>query len=406
MKVLFLSRWFPYPADNGARLRIQGLLHHLASEATIDLISFSGGPVDEDRLQEGHRDCRKITVIPYRGFDPKKAAGVMPFLSLSPRSVTATYSPEMTNAVQGAVDSEEYDLVIASERDMVDYARRINGPPVLLEEMELASLYDAPPADSAFASRVRHTLMWLKTTAYYRRHIPGFAGITVVSQREESLLRSILPSYQSIRIIPNGICLDDYRLSLPDPKPNLMIYAGSLTYDANHDAVQYFAKQILPIVLEKHPDARLRITGSMEGVQKVDSPSNHAIDYTGYLADIRPAVASSWLSVIPLRKGGGTRFKILESLALGTPVVATRKGAEGLDLTPGREFLVADDPEEFAAQVCMLLGNTALRSKLSSAGRKRVAEYDWTNIMTQFYQFMNELIQTNGSTTTQGSITV
>jgi glycosyltransferase involved in cell wall biosynthesis len=114
--------------------------------------------------------------------------------------------------------------------------------------------------------------------------------------------------------------------------------------------------------------------------------------FTGWLEDVRPVIARSWVSVVPLRKGGGTRLKILESLSIGTPVVSTSKGAEGLDLIPGKEILIADDPEDFAEQVLQLLSNPELREELSQNGRRAVEErYDW-NMVSDSLERLIEMV--------------
>ena len=89
-------------------------------------------------------------------------------------------------------------------------------------------------------------------------------------------------------------------------------------------------------------------------------------------------MARAWAEVVPLRKGGGTRLKVLEALALGTPIVSTSKGVEGLALENNRHVLVADTPAEFAAATARLLSQPALRAKLAEAGRRVARErFDW-----------------------------
>ena len=123
-------------------------------------------------------------------------------------------------------------------------------------------------------------------------------------------------------------------------------------------------------------------------------PLGNGAELTGYLNDIRPAVAQSWACVVPLRVGGGTRLKILEAMALGTPVVSTSKGAEGLAVTHGENILIADDPGDFAQAVVCLLGDESLRAKLSANGRRLVEErYSWKTCAHRLEQLLYQVIE-------------
>jgi len=108
---------------------------------------------------------------------------------------------------------------------------------------------------------------------------------------------------------------------------------------------------------------------------------------------VRPLIASAWASIAPLQQGGGTRLKILEALALQTPVVATSKGAEGLDARHDEHLLIADAPDEFANQVVRLLQDPALRQRLAANGARLVSEqYDWANVMPRFLNLVEQII--------------
>ncbi|NJO84179.1 MAG: glycosyltransferase [Blastochloris sp.] len=122
---------------------------------------------------------------------------------------------------------------------------------------------------------------------------------------------------------------------------------------------------------------------------RISPPSNN-VEFTGYLDDIRPAVAQAWAEIVPLRQGGGTRLKVLEALALGTPVVSTSKGIEGLDLKPDRDVLIANTPEEFAQQTLRLLASPTLRHELAEQGHRAALIYDWSHSVER----LNELIAT------------
>jgi glycosyltransferase involved in cell wall biosynthesis len=136
----------------------------------------------------------------------------------------------------------------------------------------------------------------------------------------------------------------------------------------------------------------LHITGSTQGVDVESLPMDAHVILTGYLPDIRSVVASAWICVVPLRVGGGTRLKILEAMALGTPVVATSKGAEGLDVTPDKNILIADEPDEFAAKTLRLLREQDLRNRLADNGRRLVEEkYGWSAIGQAFLRIVENV---------------
>jgi glycosyltransferase involved in cell wall biosynthesis len=131
----------------------------------------------------------------------------------------------------------------------------------------------------------------------------------------------------------------------------------------------------------------LKITGYVNGLQ--GDAFGDGISLTGYLDDIRPVVGQAWACVVPLRSGSGTRLKILEAMALGTPVVSTTKGAEGLDVSHGENILLADTPNEFAAQTVALLRDAGLRERLAQHARKLVeTRYNWENSGKLFNEFL------------------
>jgi glycosyltransferase involved in cell wall biosynthesis len=135
-------------------------------------------------------------------------------------------------------------------------------------------------------------------------------------------------------------------------------------------------------VTRARPAARLIITGAHD---ELPVPPAGNVVRTGCVDDVRPLIASAGLSVAPIFAGGGTRLKILESMAAGTPVVATSKGAEGLEVLPGQHLLIADDAAAFAAHVVALLADPALRASLARAARTLVeTHYDWRILGPRF----------------------
>jgi glycosyltransferase involved in cell wall biosynthesis len=178
---------------------------------------------------------------------------------------------------------------------------------------------------------------------------------------------------------------DHNRPGLAQPRPDSLVYNGALTYSANYDAMRWFLAHVFPRVKQAVPGVTLAITGSTAGVDTAGLALDDTVTLTGYVDDIRCPVAEASACVVPILQGGGTRLKILEAMALGTPVVSTSKGAEGLDVTPGHDILIADEPTEFASQVTRLLSDAALREQVASNARHLVEQrYDWQQIGRRF----------------------
>jgi glycosyltransferase involved in cell wall biosynthesis len=382
VRILFLSRWLPYPADNGSKIRILNLLRILAAQHEVDLLAFASE--DEATRQAaaaalGER-CASVRFIPYRAFRPSSPAALRGLLSPWPRFLVDTFNRQMAAAVRARASICPPALVIASQLDMAPYAL-LTGAPALLEEIELSNYRDACERGKTIGQRLRAELTWIKLRAFLQRTLPRFAACTVVSQRERDYLQQAVPTYDRVAVIPNAVDLDRYQGDFGQPAINTLVHAGALSYQANLDAMQYFLGQIFPRVRAAVGQARLRVTGALPAGARAALPAAPGVDFTGYVTDIRPVIAQSWVSIAPLRLGGGTRLKILESMALGTPVVATPKGAEGLAVEDGRDILIGATPDDFARAVVTLLQSPALRARLAAAGRQRIeTTYNWRSI--------------------------
>jgi len=391
MNILFLSRWFPYPPGNGSKLRIYNLLRGLARQHTVNLLSFADEPVAASDVQVMQSICESVQVVPWTGFTPTSSRARAGFLSLTPRSMLDTFSPEMDHRIRQTLLDNRIDLVIASQIDMAAYADSFRDYPALFEEVEIGVLYDQFQQAGSLLGRARYGLTWAKYRRYLRRLMRNFSYSTVASEQERQLLHRVLPDTGRVQVMPNCINLADYSAVAELEQAHTLIYTGAFSYFANYQAMTWFVGQVYPRIKADVPAARLVITGN-----HADRPLPPAPDVTltGFVDDVRPYIASAAVSLAPIWHGGGTRLKILEAMALRTPVVATSKGAEGLDVTHREHLLIADSPTEFAAAVVRLLGDESLRERLAENAFQRVRQkYDWAALMPEFL----ELVQTCGN---------
>jgi glycosyltransferase involved in cell wall biosynthesis len=207
-------------------------------------------------------------------------------------------------------------------------------------------------------------------------------AVTVVSGADAATLTTLAPGLYPV-IVPNGINLDDYHPTLrPSADAATIVFTGKMDYRPNLDAAAWFAGEIMPLVQARRPEAVFQIVGQGPPPQIQRLRDRPGIIVTGAVPDVRPYIAGAAVYVAPLRMGGGTRFKLLEAMALARPIVSTRIGADGFEVESGREMLLADRPEEFAAAVMRLLDGPELAAALGTAGREFVRRsYAWDVIL-------------------------
>lgn len=391
MRILFLSRWFPYPANNGSKLRIYNLLRGLSRAHTVDLVSFYDPREGVADLASLHGICQEVKAVAWREFNPTSLSALRGLFGVMPRSVVDTHSPEMSRVIRAALDAKRYDLLIASQIDMAPYAVERAEIPVLLEEAEVGVYAQKAAQASAWPGRMRHSLTWWKYRQYLRGLFRNIAAATVVSDQEKRLLQMAVPDARKIIVIPNCMQLQDYDGVSAEPNPDSLIYTGSFRYDVNYEAMVWFVNEVYPLVQAQHPQARLIITGDPAGKQL---PAASNLTQTGVVADVRPWLAAARVALAPLQTGGGTRLKILEAMALRTPVVATSKGVEGLKAQSGVHLLVADEPQDFADAVLRLLREDVLHQQVAAAGFDLVRQkYNWDAVLPDLLQLAEETAQ-------------
>jgi len=391
LNILFLSRWFPYPSNNGSKLRIAGLLRELAQHHTITLVSFTDQSDVQLSASELQSMCSVLHTVPWREFNPNSWRARLGFFSLQPRFLIDTHSEDMANLISNLTADKKFDMVIASQLSMAAYFPYFHATPAIFEELELGQFYDRIGSAQSSLKRFRSRLTWFKLNLYLNRLLDAFGKYTTASTQEYLLFCRHFPAHEKkLAVIPNCIQVRDYQISVNDPAANRLIYSGSFRFYANYEAMQWFVGNVFPRVLAKIPDTHLIITGDHAGYPL---PSIKNVTLTGYVDDIKAWVAASAISVAPLQSGGGTRLKILEAMALGVPVVTTSKGAEGLDVKHEEHLLIADSADDFAKCIVRVLTDKGIRDHLVQNAKKIVSEkYDWPVVVPHFLRLMESIV--------------
>jgi glycosyltransferase involved in cell wall biosynthesis len=403
MNVLFLTPYLPGPPIFGGQRRIHGLMGQLGKKHEISVMAL----VDPSfNLRDGVRDartyCREvITVVDAWHKVSGRNKRLMQFGSLlTPYSYEEVlYSrPEFQRTLDHHLGGHEYDVIVSEFVFMAGYQIRgpwaaTNRPLLVLDEHNIEyDLIRRTAEAGGLGRRVFNELNWRKLEREEIRAWKRFDGCTVTSTRDEAFVKKEVPGLRTA-VVPNGVDVDVFA---PEPgatpQPLTMLFFGAINYYPNTDGALFFAQEILPLVRARFPGVRFRIVGPV-GEGPVMDLRKDGVEVVGFVDDLKAEIEQSAMVVVPLRIGGGTRLKIVEAMSMAKPIVSTRIGAEGLDLTHDEDILLADTPQDFADQVARVLGDAELATRLGRAARQTaIRGYSWKTAAEKMDALFQELV--------------
>jgi glycosyltransferase involved in cell wall biosynthesis len=276
------------------------------------------------------------------------------------------------------VRRERFDLVhMDSLVDLAGYLELCADLPVACThhavESALLRSRAAVEAQPWRAAYLRYQARLMEATE--RRWCRRVALNVAVSEADGAELARLAPESRVV-VAPNGVDVDEFQPGGPDGSG--VAFIGGLHWFPNRDALQFYCDDILPHLTAAGERVRARWIGQATADDRRRYAEQYGIELTGHVPDVRPPMQEAACHIVPLRAGGGTRLKILNSWAMGKPVVSTTLGCEGLAAVDGDNILIRDDPREFAEAVRAVLHDRALRRRLGDAGRATVeARYSW-----------------------------
>jgi glycosyltransferase involved in cell wall biosynthesis len=358
-------------------MRVDHLCRRLAARHEVTLLTYAPLPGTPSAEPPDPRIRVEVVHRPVPSLAAKRTAQARSLVSRRPYICGATYSDEMQQAIDDLAVRRGFD-VVQLESSLMGTFRYPAGTRLVLDEHNLEyEVFERLGAGER--SRLRR---WFhrREEARFRRFEQGWwqraDGCLVTSEREEAIVRQIAPD-TPVAVVPNGVDLDEFRPADRPPEPATAVFNGLMSYRPNLDAAVFLVEEIWPLVLRRRPDARLAIVGRGDeaDLARLRRPG---VEVTGEVPDVRPHLDRAAVAVVPVRMGGGTRLKVLESLAMEKPMVSTTVGCEGVDVHDNEQLLVADAPEAFAGAVVRLFDDPATASALGRAGRARMQEgYSW-----------------------------
>lgn len=391
MKVLFLSQIVPYPPHGGVLQRGYNVIRELHKRGSVHLLAFlhpdtltTPEAVAESRQALG-RYCESIeyfTLWPKRSRLARTAAFAAGALWPEPFSVMAHRSGAFRERIADRVHSGAVDLIHYDTIALAQYLARDHSLPAAVTHHNIESklMERRAAAESNPAARWYVGTQARRLRRYEARQSPRFDVNIVMSELDAKDLCAIAGSVPTA-VVPNGVDTE-YFTPRPGREEPALIYTGGMNMFANRDAVLHFLGHVWPRVRAAVPQAKFYAVGQdpPQELRRLATPESGVV-VTGYVDDVRPYVAKAAVYVVPLRVGGGTRLKVVDAMAQGKAIVSTTIGCEGIEVTPGENILVADDPAVFAEHVVALLRAPKERERLGRAARSLAeTRYAWTEV--------------------------
>lgn len=394
--ILMITPYLPYPPNSGGRSRTYNLVKHLRRDYTITLVCF-GRPEEQAFDLSPMRELCDLIVVDRAPSPGTLKAARMSFTSALPVTMQLYHTPAMTQTVAEVLQRRAIDLIHVESFYMLPNLPHKLPMPVLLSEPAIEYIAWGRHARVAqpWYTRPGVIIEALKMRFWEPRMWSQAAVVGVMSPIDGQIVNRVTPGVKTI-LTPNGVDVEFFHINPAVPRDShTAIYMGDYKYFPNSDAVLYFAKEILPLIQAQRDDFRLVLIGKdtpPEILALHDDPAI-PVEVAGLVDDTRPYLQGSAVFVCPLRSGSGTRFKLMEALACGCPVVSTTIGAEGLDAADGTHMLLRDDPRGFAEAVLTLLNDPARGQAVGAAGRDWVVErHAWAHSAALLRASYDELI--------------
>lgn len=385
MKILFVSEMVPWlPCHDGFRVSPANLLRNLAERKNeVHLIALAQGGERKEQFEWARPYCQSFSVFPAHGGMRARMRVIASLPDLS-----------LTRVVSDAVARLRPEVIHLEGGGLAPIIRSAaHGVPTVLSVHDSKELRYQDFAAFANSLRKRASLKLFAIVA--RRHERRwfrYADRVVAASQFDADALSASVGRTRIVAIPYGVDLDYYARQIL-PEPGRIVFTGSMSWPPNEDAAEHFARDILPAIRSRIPNASFWIVGADPSprVQKLANVTG--VHVTGTVADIRPWIWSAAVYASPLRFGLGVKNKILEAMASGAAIVATRRSLSGTPMIHGRDAMIAEDDAEFAEAVIELLSNSEVRDSIAhEARRKAEKEYSWGWITARLEDLYREIM--------------
>lgn len=397
MKILYVTHRFPFPPKRGGKIRPFNMISHLSQKHSVTVASLVRSE-QEGQEGEGLREhCSKYLMA--RIGKPVAIGQMIARLPTTvPSSMGYFYSRSLKKKIDLELESTQFDLIFVHCSSVAQYVENVTGIPKILDfgDMDSQKWLEYAKVKASILSP-GYYLEGRKLEKNEKRLAKKFDYCSCTTRAEMDTLRAYNVGART-DWFPNGV---DHEFFSPSGEPyekDSLCFIGRMDYYPNQECMLEFCQHVLPLIRQKRPAIKLTIIGADPSKPIIQLSKIDGVTVTGSVPDVRPYVLRAAVNVAPLNIARGTQNKILESLAMGVPVVSSVIAAGGIDAVPGEHFLTASTHREYADQIIRLLDNPGERERFSQAGRARMlSHHDWGKSMCRLDSLIENCMQLKSS---------
>jgi len=381
VRILYVCHRFPYPPKRGGKIRPFNMIRHLAQSHEVVVCSLARS---REEAEEGAGIAPYCAEFHVATVDDRMQTLRMIATLPTPITASAAYfhSTRLARTIRKLLGERRFDLIFVHCSSVAHYVAHVRDVPKILDFGDMDSQKWFEYANyKPFPLSLGYRWEGWRLQAEERRLARKFDFCTATTRAEWETLTSYGVDTPS-DWFPNGV---DAQVFTPSPEPydpDAICFIGRMDYYPNQHGMFWFCERVLPLLRERRPGVKLAIVGAdpPPAVRKLGELPG--VTVTGSVPKVQPYATRSALTVAPLAIARGTQNKILEAMAMGVPVVASRVAAGGVDAVAGDHLLVADTPEQYRDAILRVLEDPAERARLAVAGRARVlSHHAWSSSM-------------------------